>query len=278
MNPEDPIPHVAPVVDFSFIVPMRNNPEDLQRSLASICAEAPARSEAVVIDGSDTPLGEAAVRAMMARDDVALVYSRDDRSGVFGAMNVGVRATRGKWLVMMPGGDFVNPGARPLLESVVDATVDAVVFAQDMATPEGGRLYSFVPAARTIWPHHSVVLRRTVHECHGVYPVRYKYTADQQFFADVRKHIRFEMRPEVLTTFLLGGLSSSATRRLSAELYELRRKLGHGVPASFFRAYVTPQVRAWLERRSGYGGLATRIRTALMRNYRGGATRPSTKN
>jgi glycosyltransferase involved in cell wall biosynthesis len=266
-----PLPHREPLVDFSFIVPMRNNADDLRRSLDSICAEAPASSEVVVVDGSDTPIGKDTVRQMLGCSHVELVYTRDDKTGVFGAMNVGVAATRGRWLVMMPGGDLVNTGARSLLESVNDSTLDAVVFAQDMATPEGGRLYSFAPTSRTIWPHHSVVLRRTVHERHGLYPVRYRYSADQQFFADVRRHIRFEMRPDILTTFLLGGLSSSATWRLSKELFELRRKLGHSVASSFFRAYITPHVRHWIERRTGYGGVATRIRIALMRDYRGGS-------
>jgi glycosyltransferase involved in cell wall biosynthesis len=264
------VSHTDLVFDFSFIVPMRNNPGDLQRSLTSICNEAPDRSEVVVIDGSDIPLGEQAVRDMLTSSGVILVYSCDDRAGVFSAMNVGVLASRGKWLVMMPGGDFVNPGTRQVLESVLSTAADAVVFAQDMARPDCGRLYSFTPTKNSIWPHHSVVLRRAVHERFGLYPIHYKYSADQQFFAEIRNYIRFEMRPEVLTTFLLGGLSSSSTRQLSEELYQLRRKLGHSAFYSYFRSYITPQIRAWLERYSGYGGVATLIRTVLMSNYSSG--------
>jgi glycosyltransferase involved in cell wall biosynthesis len=259
--------HLEPLVDFSFILPMRNNPDDLRASLDSICAEAPASCEVVVIDGSDVPLGEAAVRGMIRNPAVALVYARDDKTGVFGAMNVGVAATRGRWLVMMPGGDLVNPGAGALLGAMKGSDLDAVVFAQDMATPAGERLYSFMPTARTIWPHHSVVLRRTVHERLGFYPVQYRYTADQQFFAMVRRQVRFEFRPAVLTTFLLGGISSSATARLSRELFELRRKLGDGPLSAWFRSWVTPYVRSWIERRFGYAGWAVRLRQAFLGQY-----------
>lgn len=263
------LPVREPILDFSFIVPMRNNITDLQVSLDSICAQAPAMSEIVVVDGSDEPLGETTVRTMVRRTDIAVVYTCDDKSGVFGAMNVGVAATRGRWLVMMPAGDLINPGARMHLETLTNSAMDAIVFAQDMATPEGKRLYSFRPTASTIWPHHSVVLKRTVHERYGFYPLQYRYTSDQQFFAYVRHHISFEIRPDVLTTFMLGGISSGASRRISCELFELRRKLGDGITSSLFRAYITPYVRAWIERHTGYGGLATRIRVRLLGQYSG---------
>ena len=260
--------HTNPKFDFSFIVPMRNNTNDLRVSLDSICAEAPSNSEVIVVDGSDNLLGEELVRAMLSRSDISLTYKCDDKTGVFGAMNVGVLATKGLWIIMMPAGDYINFGAGKILENIKDSDLDAIVFAQDMATPTGVRLYSFFPTSRTIWPHHSVALKRAVHERFGLYPLEYHFSSDQQFFANVRRHIRFEVRPDVLTTFLLGGISSSASIRLSRELYELRRKLGHGVLSAYFRAYVTPNVRAWIERNVGYGNIAMKVRVLFFSNYR----------
>lgn len=255
--------------DFSFIVTTRNNPEELKTTIVSIAIEAPENSELVVVDGSDLSLGVNIVQALIPSGvTLSIGYVLDNKSGVYDAMNIGVKNTHGRWLIMVPAGDRINQGAKRLLESLRNSTLDAVVFAQHLADPRGKILYSFVPSDKTIWPHQSVILKRTVHERFGLYPEKYRYSSDQFFFAIIRRKIDYELRPEVISTFMLGGISSGASLERSREWYVLRRELGEGRIPSLLRAYIFPYLRAWLERWSGFDGIASKLRVWMLKNYR----------
>jgi glycosyltransferase involved in cell wall biosynthesis len=255
--------------DFSFIIPTRNNQEELKATIKSISAEAPENSELVVVDGSDLSVGFNFVQALIPSGvSLGVVYVLDNKCGVYDAMNVGVKSTHGRWLIMVPAGDRINRGARRLLYSLRNSKLDAVVFAQDLADPKGKKLYSFIPTDKTIWPHQSVILRRTVHERFGLYPEEYRYSSDQFFFAMIRSKICYEIRAEVISTFLLGGISSGASLKRSREWYVLRRELGEGRIPSLLRAYIFPYLRAWLERLTGFDGIASKLRVWTLKNYR----------
>ncbi len=259
---------VVPQFAFSFIVTTRNNTEELVRTLESIIAEAPGKSQVVIVDGSDSPLGREWVLKNSALDQIHLTYTLDDKKGVYAAMNVGIKKSLGSWVIIMTAGDYLEVKAKALLESLRSEKKEVVVFAQNVVDQSGRLAFTFIPSVKSIWPHQSVILRRRVHETEGLYPLNYRYGNEQYLFARIRKALPFEIRKEVLTVFCLGGITSCWSLAMSRDTFAIRRQLGHGLVSSFVRSYVYPPIRFALERNAFSRPLSTLIKRAVFSNYR----------
>jgi hypothetical protein len=253
----------AATCDYSFLIQTRNNRSELERTIQSICCEAPSSSQIVVVDGSDVPFGMELIRSMVTNSKIAVVYELDEQKGVFNAMNVGVLKSNGRRLIVLPAGDTMEMGAKELLRSINNSNKEVVVFSQHIIDQEGKLSLRFFPTAKSVWPHQSVVLRREVHEKWGLYPMGYRFLSDQYFFADVRMKVAFEIRPEVLTAFWLGGISSGATMQQSREIWSVRRKLGCGQVSAALHGFVYPYIRWVLERSPAFRGVVTKLRRMI---------------
>lgn len=238
-----------PIFDFSFIIPTRNNLEELNRTISSIVSEVPENSEIVIVDGSDSPKGEDFFLNILNGYNIRLKYVNDNKNGIYNAMNLGVQNSSGKWLVMLTAGDYLKSGAKSLFKYILNSKKDVVVFAQDVEDLNGKISFSFFPTMKTIWPHQSVVLKRLVHEELGLYPNHSdnKYTNEQVLFAEIRKNSKIEIRNEIFSVFCLGGLSSKTSFKKSKEYYKRKRELGCGIIYSLMGAYVFTNIRYVLE-------------------------------
>jgi len=257
----------TPLYDFSFIITTRNNEDELNRTINSIVRESLPNSEMVVVDGSDFPLTKGRVQKLLD-GSLTLTYVLDNKKGVFNAMNLGVQNSYGCWIIMITAGDILKSGAKSLLEIVKFSERDVVVFAQDYIDQSGNLSYSFYPTHLSIWPHQSVVLRRTIHEKVGLYPEQYRFASDQYLFADVRKNADIEIRQEVFSTFYLGGITSGASIPMSYELYGLRRKLGNGLLFSFIQSFIFIYIRFLLEKNQSTRALSALLRRFLFSYYK----------
>lgn len=255
-------------IGYSFIITTRNNKDELTLTVNSICAEAPMQSEIVVVDGSDKPLGADCVKSMMSNDNVDLVYIVDEKKGVFHALNMGIANSCGLWLDFVPAGDTLEKGARTLLESLRDSEDDLIVFSQNVIDQYNQLSYLYCPTEKSVWPHQSVIIKRQVHETFGLFPEKYRYSSDQQFFARIRKNTKYRIRDEVLSVFRLGGITSGVSLLQSREIFEFRRALGCGLFYSTISAYLFPYVRFLLERYAFTNGAVRMLRRIVYPNIK----------
>jgi glycosyltransferase involved in cell wall biosynthesis len=241
----------------------------LVRTLASVRNEIPVDSEVIVVDGSDSPQPPADLQLVVG-SDVPIVVLRSVPNGVFPALNTGIAASKGDWIITLTAGDRLMAGCRGLLDALSDSKFDAEVFAQEVTDPDGNFLYLFQPDARSVWPHQSVVLKREVYLGNGFYPTQFRYSGDQQYFAAIRKRVKYVVRTKVLTSYCLGGMSSGASVRHSKEIYLLRRELGESRVQSLWRAAISTNIRYLLENIVGYrltAKLKTRMFSVLRRSH-----------
>ncbi len=254
---------------FSIVVPTRNNPQELARTLTSVRNEIPIDSEVIVVDGSDSPQPPADLQLIVG-PAVPVVVLRSVPNGVFPALNAGIAASKGDWIITLTAGDRLMAGCRELLDALSRSEFDAEVFAQEVTDPDGNFLYVFQPDARSVWPHQSVVLKREVYLDNGFYPTKFRYSGDQQYFAAIRKRVKYVIRTKVLTSYCLGGMSSGASVRHSKEIYLLRRELGESRVRSLWRAGISTNIRYLLENTVGYrltARLKTRMFSVLRRSH-----------
>jgi len=115
---------------FSFVIPTRNDFAEFKLTIKSLCSEAPERSEIIIVDGYDMPLKYENILKLIERRDFLVKYYRDEKKGVFPAINLGLRACSGKWIILLGAGDILVDGAGYLLANMKDCDYDIIVFSE----------------------------------------------------------------------------------------------------------------------------------------------------
>lgn len=109
---------------FSLVTINKNNREGLQKTISSILAlNAWPICELVIVDGNSND-GSLEFARQMLRAETRVVLLREKKPGIFSAMNEGLWATQGEWIVFMNAGDcFASPdslcGFNPAAETQI---------------------------------------------------------------------------------------------------------------------------------------------------------------
>lgn len=246
-------------IKFTFVVVTCNNVNELRNTLRSFGLYAPLHSEIIIIDASDDISTVGDFSDIIQIDQFQIAIIKDDKNGIYNAMNVGVFKASGEYIIQIPAGDLLYEGADKLLSNISRSECGVVVFEQAVADASGKIMYKYTPNHRTLWPHQSVVLKRSIHDAYGLYDTTYKYTADQMFFSKIRKCENVLYHKGLLTTFLLGGYSSKVGLQRSIAIYQLHRDLGSGFFYAVLRS-LTPHIRAILNMLSLGNIISNRIK------------------
>ena len=251
---------------LSVVTACYNDIEKLETTLASFRGELQAGDELLIIDSS-SDWGR--VRLLVENSQLSCTYKYcwTPPGGVYQAQNRGILDSSFKWIQIVNAGDCFLPGARLAIDEAIDAFPGASlhVFRQ-LAIGSDGPAYVFTPTPGSVWPHQSIIVHRSVYDREGNYLEKYRFGADQMYFARVRGSQPWELHPFVLTSYLLGGLSAGISFRHLREVFWVRRALGEGFVRSAVRAFVLPVARKLLENTFG-AVFVTRLKSRLYRYY-----------
>lgn len=212
---------------ISIITVNRNNAAGLRRTLASTTEQSYAEFEHLVVDGASTD-GSTAVMSEF-HDKLAHAVSERD-TGIYNAMNKGIAAARGEFLLFLNSGDHLldaeslGTAAKHLGEhdlcyfdlEIRDAGTRNVVPGRVLQYPDVLRLSHFVASSL---PHPACFIRRSLFERFGGYDESLKICADwKAFVLWVCKHrCTYKHVPQTLSVFYADGLSSHAASRGTIE-------------------------------------------------------------
>lgn len=120
---------------LSFIIPTHNRPDDLATTLARLDRSPAVRAEdeIIIIDNASTPAATAPAR--LTRGTPITLIRRDTNDGA-AARNIGAKAARGEWLIML---DDDSSPTTPLAEVLARAPEQTVAIGGDIRLPSGGR-------------------------------------------------------------------------------------------------------------------------------------------
>jgi putative colanic acid biosynthesis glycosyltransferase len=192
---------------FSIIVVCRNPGPQLQTALGSVWSQTDADYEIVVVDGASTDGTTEWLEAQ--RDRLGRLISESDR-GVYDAMNKGVAAARGEWILFLGSDDRLSDNVLAHMKASLQKTSAEVMVGE--AVYDDGRRYRFGDhrtAARRNFVHHQAAFyRRTVFEAHGNFQTGLRIMADYEFnLRLVKASVRFEASPQCIAKCRHGGLS-----------------------------------------------------------------------
>jgi GT2 family glycosyltransferase len=145
-----------PLPDVSVVIVNWNAGEYLTRAVASVFADPfPGAVEVLVVDNASSDDSIARLRATESR---AHVVQRTENTGFARGCNAGIRASRGRHLLLLNPDAELRPGALAALMGAADAYPDAGVLGGVVVAPDG----VVDPASRRNVPTPAMALTRLV--------------------------------------------------------------------------------------------------------------------
>jgi glycosyltransferase involved in cell wall biosynthesis len=171
----------------SIVSVVLNDASGLRNTISSVRGQTYRAIEYIVVDGGSTDGTAEVINAN--RDCINKAISEPD-NGTYDAMNKGIRASTGSWIIMLNAGDiFFSAKSVEHLVKAVSAVPGALwCGGKSVVVFEDGRkrTYRNDPAALS-FHHQSAMFSKTLHDKYGLYPVLpWCYLSDYIFFSMVR--------------------------------------------------------------------------------------------
>jgi len=172
---------------ISIITVNYNDKLGLEKTIKSVANQTCKDFEFIVIDGGSSDGSKELIE--QNKDSIHYWISEKD-SGVFNAMNKGIKAATGDFVIFMNGGDCFNDDS--VLENVLpDLTEDYDIYYGDnyKVSPGSKRLKTYPEKLRFSFfysssiNHQSTFIRRSLFEQHFYYNENYRIASDWEFFA-----------------------------------------------------------------------------------------------
>lgn len=218
------MPAVMPAPLVSVILVCRNPGARVRAALESVWAQQGAAGEVVVIDGASTDGTREWLETQRSR--LGTLVSEPD-AGVYEAMNKGIAAARGDWVLFLGADDRL--AASDVLTHVADPLrrTAAGIFA-GTARFTDGRVYAPQPAAairRNFLHHQATFYRRPFFDQHGTFDPQLRIQADYDLnLRWLRAGVEISTLPHLVAHCGTGGLSDGGSWRNYREEITVRHQ------------------------------------------------------
>jgi len=215
---------------FSIITVNYNNAAGLEKTIKSVLSQTYADFDFVVIDGGSTDASKGITEQY--QDKISYWVSEKD-TGVYNAMNKGIRAAKGEFVLFMNSGDVffdanVLKNADPLISSDY-----AIYYGNNIKkSPSSERLktypeklnFSFFYSSSL--NHQSAFIKRSLFDDLFYYNEKYKIASDWEFFAYAicLQNVPYKYLNQTISIYDFTGISSTQSQLLAEEKLDSIRK------------------------------------------------------
>ena len=222
---------------LSIITVCLNCEFEIKETLKSVCSQLSSeivdKVELILVDGQSMDGTVETAKKMTEKlkyMGVSVEFLSEPDSGIYDAMNKGLKMAAGKWVYMLNAGDIFHPDfcLKELLD-FLDKTLADVVYGntlrKSLAYEEEwipGPVYMIKRGM--IFCHQSVFIKRTLQENH--YDLSYKLCADydlvSRLYVGGKKFVHFN---EMVSVYSLEGITAKAKMvETYQETYSIRKK------------------------------------------------------
>lgn len=199
---------------LSIITINYNNAPGLKKTMDSVLQQTYGDFEYIVIDGNSS---DGSKEVLKSYSNEKLIWLSEPDTGIYNAMNKGIRMAKGDYVLFLNSGDFLV-SEDVLKKSIpkINRKVSFIGFNLLLDTKNGRKLrehpekISFSYLVSNTLSHPSTLIKRTMFEKYGLYNENNKIISDWEFFfKTIGLHGEsFQKIPEVLTVFDMNGISS----------------------------------------------------------------------
>ena len=180
---------------LSIITINRNNADGLRKTMESVFAQTYRDFEYVIVDGASSDGSVEVIKEYAKRpisDNCSLhtvIWSSEPDSGIYNAMNKGIKKATGEYCLFLNSGDFFI--AADVLERVFMQTPNADIINARCNVSDNSRVVWTSPylpevSLKDLYfvgiPHQSTFIRRTLFDRYGLYREDFRYNSDIDFW------------------------------------------------------------------------------------------------
>lgn len=202
---------------FSVITINYNNASGLERTVNSIIPHKTKDWEYLIIDGNSN---DESVDIIKKYENAGIDYwvSEPD-SGIYNAMNKGVRQAKGEYVLFINSGDTIHPDAD--IKSIMNQLTGEDIIYYNLEITDSTVKKSYIKKypdcpdfkyfVEDTLPHPASFIRKEALVSYGYYSENFKIVSDWAFFIDVicKEKITYKHIDDCFSTFYLDGISSN---------------------------------------------------------------------
>lgn len=191
---------------ISVVTVCYNCKDELQKTLDSVLSQTYGEVEYVIVDGGSTD-GSLEMLRQHSASIHKLISEPDD--GIYDAMNKGIRAATGEWIIFMNAGDIFadSDSLTKAMSKPIPADIDFLYSDYALRYPNGRRIVRPCDRSLGVVHHQNAIYRRRLHEQYGYYIVTHPYiVSDLMFFLAIPEK-RFMKLQEPIAEVSFGGVS-----------------------------------------------------------------------
>lgn len=219
-------------IKLSIVTINLNNLEGLKKTMESVFTQICRDFEYIVIDGAST---DGSAEYIREHSDRLTYWVSEMDTGIYNAMNNGVRAANGEYVLMLNSGDYLVD------ESVISKVIpelDGTDIVQGNAIIEkGGNHYihrgyghseiTFLEAVHSDLPHQALFARKSLFETNGYFDESYRIISDTIFLVKnlAFGNTTFKYVDLNVAFFVPDGISQNQSEALDKEHQRMHKEL-----------------------------------------------------
>ena len=217
---------------LSIITINYNNAAGLRNTVESVVSQQLDDSslvEYIVIDGKSTDDSLNIIKNAESKIKVDYSWVSEADSGIYNAMNKGIKKACGKYLYMLNSGDYLEPNALNIILKELSFEPDLLLFELNQLDTLGvtTTVLSYpVMLNYGAMRHQGMIYKKSFHDEYGLYSEEYRFASDYDFCikAFLNKDIKIRTIFFPCANFVLGGVGDS--KKSIQEFNQIQKKYG----------------------------------------------------
>lgn len=229
-------------IKLSIITVNLNNKNGLQKTIESVLVQTATFFEFIIIDGCSS---DGSVDLILEYRDKTSYWISEHDNGIYQAMNKGIKAANGDYLLFLNSGDFLVD--KNILEEVFKADpVEDLIYGRSNLSRDGRVLYTSPhPDKLTLKffynqtiSHQAAFIRKSLFEKYGYYREDYRIYSDLDFWIRtvILHNCSIKKINLSISDYNLDGISGKPENALLATT-EISNILAENIPAAILEDY-----------------------------------------
>ncbi len=196
---------------ISIITINYNDAVGLEKTIQSVISQTYTDIEYLIIDGGSK---DNSVEILEKYQDKIHYSSSEPDTGIYNAMNKGIKASKGDYLLFLNSGDVLN-GDTALADFISHNHFGGDIIYGDYQYQEGEKIFPDILSPlffiRTSLPHQSTLFKREVFDVMGLYDEHYTIVSDRAFYVKcfLSNSFVFKHVPYSLSIYDQNGVSNN---------------------------------------------------------------------
>ncbi len=218
---------------LSIITINYNNAEGLKNTIESVIAQKLddySKVEYIIVDGASTDGSVEIIESCTKDAKIAINWKSEPDSGIYNAMNKGIKKAKGKYLHMLNSGDYYCE--ENILSEVLgklNNNPEFLLCAVNLIEPFGKIKTELRFPPNLFYGamlHQGMIYQKSLHEKYGMYNENYRYASDYEFSVDAlyKKDANIDTIYTPCVNFIVGGVGGC--KKSMEELWDIQIKNG----------------------------------------------------